>query len=61
MSIHGADLADLSPFDMVCYMFDGNNPASVQQARAQWKALKDNEALQLTYWQQTEKGWEKQA
>jgi DNA polymerase-3 subunit chi len=39
-------------------MFDGNDEAALAAARARWKAAKEA-GHTLTYWQQTEKGWEK--
>ncbi|MBU3889868.1 DNA polymerase III subunit chi [Methylosinus sporium] len=42
-------------------MFDGNDEAAVQAARAQWRQLK-TEGHTLSYWRQSEEGkWEKQA
>ncbi len=51
---------DLTPFTRVFDLFDGNNPDSVQSARNRWRAAKA-EGHTLTYWQQTERGWEKKA
>jgi DNA polymerase-3 subunit chi len=53
-------------FEMMCTLFDGQNEGSLQSARAQWKAYKDtytaNEAVSLTYWQQTQTGeWAKKS
>ena len=47
-------------YDLVCDIFDGNNEAEKNMARARWSSLKDTGA-NLTYWQQTETGWEKKA
>jgi len=45
---------------IVC-IFDGNDAAAVDSARAQWKLAK-TEGATVTYWQQTEAGrWEKKA
>jgi DNA polymerase-3 subunit chi len=42
-------------------MFDGNDENELNDARAQWKALKDA-GLPMSYFQQTESGgWEKKA
>jgi DNA polymerase III subunit chi len=40
------------------YMFDGNDPEAVEQARAQWRAWRERGAT-VTYWQQAERGWRK--
>jgi len=40
MSIHGAEVtaAEVEALERVCVLFDGNDPASVDHARGQWKA-----------------------
>lgn len=54
-------LDDLSAYKRCFILFDGHNPSAVQQARSQWKTLKDAEH-NLTYWQQTDAGgWTKKA
>ena len=50
----------LPPLELVCVIFDGNDPEALDHARADWKRLKTS-AHTLTYWQQTEQGWEKKA
>ncbi len=55
---HGAESEDLSAFSLVCEMFDGQNPEALKAARTRWKAYKEQD-LNLTYWQQTDTGWEK--
>jgi len=57
----GAKHEEMKNFDLCCDMFDGHNEDAVQNARQTWKALKEDESLTLTYWQQTENGWEKKA
>ncbi|HEX7388766.1 MAG TPA: DNA polymerase III subunit chi [Acidiphilium sp.] len=52
--------ADFSRFDRVFYLFDGNDTGAVTAARARWKSAKDT-GHALTYWQQGERGWVKQA
>jgi DNA polymerase-3 subunit chi len=52
--------ADTSRFDRVFDLFDGKSPASVEAARLRWKAARDS-GHSLTYWQQTETGWQKKA
>ncbi|MFD1694497.1 DNA polymerase III subunit chi [Roseibium aestuarii] len=56
-----AQLADLTPYARVVYLFDGNDPEALGEARQTWKAVKAA-GHALTYWQQTESGgWEKKA
>ncbi|MTI17603.1 DNA polymerase III subunit chi [Rhodobacteraceae bacterium RKSG542] len=56
-----APLPDASEYQRVVYMFDGNDPEALQEARQRWVEVKglDHE---LTYWAQTEQGgWERKA
>jgi DNA polymerase III subunit chi len=41
-------------------MFDGNNAEAVEAARGRWRTA-GAAGHTLTYWQQTEKGWEKKS
>ena len=51
---------ELAEYERCAVLFDGNDEAAVQAARARWKRLKDA-GHALTYWQQTAQGgWEKQ-
>jgi len=45
-------------FDRVFALFDGRDPDAVEAARIRWKAAKAAGHL-LTYWQQTDTGWQK--
>jgi DNA polymerase III subunit chi len=54
----GAD--DLAGYTRCCDMFDGNDDIAVDAARQRWRRAKDA-GHTLTYWQQTEAGWEKKA
>lgn len=54
----GAEAESLAGFDLVCRLFDGRDEEAVQAARAAWKREMDA-GLHLTYWQQTERGWDK--
>ncbi|HYD32830.1 MAG TPA: DNA polymerase III subunit chi [Azospirillaceae bacterium] len=57
----GATSGRLESFELVCEMFDGNEPGAVAVARERWRAYKAG-GHALTYWQQTERGgWEKKA
>jgi DNA polymerase-3 subunit chi len=57
----GADSAAIAGFERCFDLFDGNDPAAVEAARARWQARKaDGHAV--TYWQQTERGgWDRKA
>lgn len=63
MTVRGAthDLPpNLADFTLCCDMIDGRLDDDVAAARARWKAYKDA-GHDVTYWQQTDKGWEKKA
>lgn len=56
----GAEAESLRDFDLVCRLFDGRDADALAAARQRWK--REMEAgLHLTYWQQTDRGWEKKA
>ncbi|MBN9559306.1 MAG: DNA polymerase III subunit chi [Alphaproteobacteria bacterium] len=56
--IDGAESARLDAFARVFDLFDGNDAAALQAARARWRAAKEA-GHALTYWQQGERGWER--
>lgn len=57
----GANSENLTGFDLVCRLFDGNDEGAVATARQYWKAQSDA-GHKLTYWQQTDEGrWVKKA
>lgn len=58
--VDGAELADPDKFKLCCEMFDGGDDEALQRARAHWKTWKEA-GHDVTYWQQTDKGWEKKA
>ena len=58
--VDGASSARLEAFTRVFDLFDGNDDAAVQAARARWTAAKAA-GHALSYWQQGPKGWTKQA
>jgi DNA polymerase III subunit chi len=58
--VEGAQTDRLAEFDRVFDLFDGNNPEAVAAARIRWKIAKDA-GHALTYWQQTDSGWQKKA
>lgn len=60
MIVEDATLPPLENFQLVCLVFDSENPDRLQRARALWADLKTRPALTLTYWQQQENGvWSK--
>ena len=58
--VDGAEVTTPEDFDLCCYVFDGNSDQAVHEARAKWKTYADQD-LDMTYWQQTEQGWQKKA
>ena len=56
----GALPNDVTAFDRVLYLFDGNDEAELLQARSDWKAAKLNQEVAPVYWRAGETGgWEK--
>lgn len=52
---------DLAGLARAVFVFDGNDPEAVMEARANWKAVKDA-GHEATYWVQDERGrWVKKA
>jgi DNA polymerase-3 subunit chi len=58
--VEGARTDRLSDFERVFDLFNGNDSNAVAAARIRWKVAKDA-GHTLTYWQQTESGWQKKA
>lgn len=58
--IDGAEAADLAGYTRCLILFDGREEAAVQAARNQWKKLKA-QGLAVSYWKQSDRGWEKAA
>jgi len=58
--VDGALSAQVDSFDLVCEIFSEEDPEAVAAARQRWKQYAQAEH-KLTYWQQTENGWSKQA
>ena len=56
--VKGASTDKAGNYDRVFDLFDGNDPDAVIAARLRWKSGKDG-GHTLTYWQQTEGGWQK--
>jgi DNA polymerase-3 subunit chi len=56
--VDGAEVEPPPQCTRCLYMFEGNDDAGVAQARALWQRLRARGEA-LTYWQQTERGWQK--
>lgn len=56
----GASCAAAQSFEIACEVFDGNDEAALAAAREKWKIYKAA-GHQLSYWQQGEQGWSKEA
>lgn len=56
--VHGQPVQDINSFQRVFDLFDGKDEQAVLAARERWRHLKQA-GHELTYWKQTEKGWEK--
>lgn len=56
--VDGATSQHVDRYKRVLDIFDGNDEAAVNSARGRWQQAKAA-GHALTYWQQTEKGWEK--
>jgi DNA polymerase-3 subunit chi len=56
--VEGAQSARLDAFERVFDLFDGCDEEAVAAARQRWAAAKAA-GHALTYWRQTERGWEK--
>ncbi|HVZ10636.1 DNA polymerase III subunit chi [Rhodopila sp.] len=57
---HGASTDRIGAFDRAFDLFDGTREDAVQAARQRWKAARDA-GHAVTYWQQTEAGWQQKA
>ena len=62
MAIDGAEVAaeEVSALERTCILFDGNDPAAVETARGQWRAL-TGAGCAAQYWSQESGRWEKKA
>ncbi|MCD1624619.1 DNA polymerase III subunit chi [Seohaeicola saemankumensis] len=62
MTVDGAGLdpAEVQALERVCVIFDGNDPAALDIARGQWKALTDA-GCAAQYWSEESGRWEKKA
>ena len=62
MAVDGAEVseADCAALERVCILFDGKDPAAVDRARGQWKAL-TGAGIAAQYWNDTGGRWQKKA
>ncbi len=62
MAIDGAGVApeEAAAMQRVCILFDGNDPAAVAAARAQWSAL-TGAGCAAAYWSEESGRWERKA
>jgi DNA polymerase III subunit chi len=58
--LDGTDSSNLAAYQRVCLLFADDATAAVTAARARWKLYQTTDHT-LTYWQQTDQGWEKTA
>jgi DNA polymerase-3 subunit chi len=58
--VDGAEVEPASQFERCLYLFDGNDEQAVARAREQWRKWRERGAV-VTYWQQTERGWQNAA
>jgi DNA polymerase-3 subunit chi len=58
--LDGAEPGELSGYARCVVLFDGADPAQLAVARTQWSAVKAG-GVQVSYWKQQARGWEKQA
>jgi DNA polymerase-3 subunit chi len=54
--VDGAEAEPPPQFSRCLYLFDGNDPEAVAEARERWRRWRERGAA-MTYWQQTERGW----
>jgi DNA polymerase-3 subunit chi len=55
--VDGAE-ADPAGFRRCLYLFDGKDEQALERARDLWRRWRER-GMALTYWQQTERGWQK--
>ncbi|PZX17502.1 DNA polymerase III chi subunit [Palleronia aestuarii] len=62
MCVDGAEVApdEVHRLDRVCVIFDGDDPAALEKARAQWRSL-TRAQVPAQYWSEEAGRWEKKA
>lgn len=57
----GCEDEDLTPYERIFDLFNGNDETFLNAARRRWKQLRDENCFILTYWRQkSSKGWSKE-
>lgn len=56
--LDGAELGSRESFDRRLYLFDGRDEGQLVLARERWREAKGS-GSDVSYWRQTERGWEK--
>lgn len=56
----GCTSGDMGAYALCCVLLDGHDESQVLAAREVWKACKDA-GHTVSYWQQTDAGWDKKA
>jgi DNA polymerase III subunit chi len=56
--VDGIEADDIAAFERCADLFDGGSDAAVEAARRRWRRAKEA-GHTLTYWQQTQAGWER--
>lgn len=62
MSVDGAEVSpeEVGTLERVCILFEGDDPAAVERARSQWRAITGSGAA-AQYWSEASGRWEKKA
>ena len=58
--VDGVESEDISSYERCADLFDGTDAGAVEAARARWRRAREA-GHTLTYWQQTESGWERKS
>ena len=58
--VDGSEAGDISPYERCIVLFDGRDPDALANARRRWPEFK-TAGYPVSYWRQTERGWEKQS
>lgn len=58
--LDGSELGALADYERRLYLFDGRDEAQLATARNRWREAKGSGGA-VSYWRQSDRGWEKQA
>jgi DNA polymerase-3 subunit chi len=60
LAVAGGALPDApTTWKRILYLFDGGDAAALATARAAWKAMRALDGASPSYWQESERGWQK--